>query len=108
MNTELIQHITKVFQEKFGSAPEHIARAPGRVNLLGEHVDYNEGVVLPAAIDRASYVAFSRTDADQTNLTAVDFDQEAFFPLKPFCQKRKRTALPYLNGHSILPASCGR
>src|ERR1043165_8842616 len=76
---QIIDHITETFQKTFGGAPEHIARAPGRVNLLGEHVDYNEGFVLPAAIDRASYVAFSRTDADQTNLTAVDFDQEASF-----------------------------
>ncbi|HSB02845.1 MAG TPA: galactokinase [Anaerolineales bacterium] len=76
---EIIDQITSVFQEKFGSAPVHIARAPGRVNLLGEHVDYNDGFVLPAAIDRATYVAFSPADAGQTRLMAVDFDQEAFF-----------------------------
>ncbi len=76
---QIIDRISKVFQEKFGSKPAHIARAPGRVNLLGEHVDYNEGFVLPAAIDRATYVAFSPTEADQTRLVAADFDQEAFF-----------------------------
>ncbi|HLO34188.1 MAG TPA: galactokinase [Anaerolineales bacterium] len=79
MNTELIHHITNVFQEKFKDAPTHIARAPGRVNLLGEHVDYNDGFVLPAAIDRATYIAFAATDAEQTTLVAVDFNQEAFF-----------------------------
>src|SRR5512142_393441 len=76
---QIIDHIISVFQEKFGSSPKHIARAPGRVNLLGEHVDYNDGFVLPAAIDRATYVAFSPAEADQTQLVAVDFDQEAFF-----------------------------
>ncbi len=76
---QIIDQITSVFQQKFGSAPKHIARAPGRVNLLGEHVDYNDGFVLPAAIDRATYVAFSPADADQTQLVAVDFEQEAFF-----------------------------
>jgi len=79
MNNELINQITNIFQEKFGGAPVHIARAPGRVNLLGEHVDYNDGFVLPAAIDRATYIAFSPTDSDQTRLAAVDFDQQASF-----------------------------
>ncbi len=79
VDMEIIDLITNLFQEKFGEAPAHIARAPGRVNLLGEHVDYNDGFVLPAAIDRATYVAFSPADADQTQLVAVDFDQQAFF-----------------------------
>ncbi len=45
------------YQAAFHTAPAFTARAPGRVNLLGEHVDYNDGWVLPAAIDRAAYVA---------------------------------------------------
>ena len=53
----LREHVTKYFQQTFGSVPEYMIRAPGRVNLLGEHVDYNEGFVLPAAIDRAVWVA---------------------------------------------------
>ncbi|RPI94886.1 MAG: galactokinase [Chloroflexi bacterium] len=76
---EIIDRITNIFQKKFGSAPAHVARAPGRVNLLGEHVDYNDGFVLPAAIDRATYVAFSAADAEQTQLVAADFDEQAFF-----------------------------
>lgn len=84
---ELIDHITHIYQEKFGSAPAHIARAPGRVNLLGEHVDYNDGFVLPAAIDRATYVAFSPADSDQTRLVAADFDQEASFSLQTIPSK---------------------
>src|SRR5512138_2519527 len=76
---ELIDHITHIYQEKFGSAPVHIARAPGRVNLLGEHVDYNNGFVLPAAIDRATYIAFSPTNNDVSTLIAVDMNQQASF-----------------------------
>jgi galactokinase len=71
--------ILEVFRQKFGADPAFIARAPGRVNLLGEHVDYNDGFVLPAAIDRATYVAFSPSDSDQTTLVAADFDQQAVF-----------------------------
>ena len=76
---QIIDHITDIFHRTFGSAPEHIARAPGRVNLLGEHVDYNDGFVLPAAIDRATYVAFSPTDMVHSTIVAVDMDQQASF-----------------------------
>jgi galactokinase len=75
----LIDRVTTIYREKFGRAPAHIARAPGRVNLLGEHVDYNDGFVLPAAIDRATYIAFSPASAPHSTLVAVDFDQQASF-----------------------------
>ncbi len=76
---EIINHTTRMFQETFGRAPEHIVRAPGRVNLLGEHVDYNDGFVLPAAIDRATFIAFSPTGTPVSTLVAVDMDQRASF-----------------------------
>jgi galactokinase len=67
----------QAYRKRFSEAPRHLARAPGRVNLLGEHVDYNDGFVLPAAIDRATYVAFSPASTDQTSLVAADFGEEA-------------------------------
>src|SRR5215211_7031406 len=76
---EIINNITKIFHETFGHASAHVARAPGRVNLLGEHVDYNDGFVLPAAIDRATYIALSPSDSDLSTLVAVDMDQQASF-----------------------------
>ena len=91
---ELIDRITNIFQEKFGSAPAHLARAPGRVNLLGEHVDYNNGFVLPAAIDRATYIAFSPTDSDQTTLVAADFTQEAAFSSQTLPTKTQTNGSP--------------
>src|SRR5512147_46499 len=75
----IIDQITNRYKETFGRAPAHIARAPGRVNLLGEHVDYNDGFVLPAAIDRATYVAFSPTDTVHSTIVAVDMDEQASF-----------------------------
>ncbi|NWG33751.1 MAG: galactokinase [Chloroflexi bacterium] len=68
-----------MYRATFGDLPAHIVRAPGRVNLLGEHVDYNDGFVLPAAIDRATYLAFSSVNARHSTLAAVDFDQQASF-----------------------------
>src|SRR5512144_2545955 len=91
---EIIDQITSVFQEKFGSAPAHIARAPGRVNLLGEHVDYNDGFVLPAAIDRATYIAFSPTEADHSTLVAADFDQQVSFSPKTIPSKTQPEGSP--------------
>jgi galactokinase len=76
---EIIDQIKSIFQETFGSGPAHIVRAPGRVNLLGEHVDYNDGFVLPAAIDRATFIAFSPAGTDLSTLVALDMDQKASF-----------------------------
>ncbi len=69
----------QAYLKRFSELPRYVARAPGRVNLLGEHVDYNDGFVLPAAIDRATYVAFSPTSTDLTTLIAADFSEEAQF-----------------------------
>jgi galactokinase len=75
----MIEKITAIFQQKFGTQPAFIAQAPGRVNLLGEHVDYNDGFVMPVAIDRATYIAFSPAAGLETCLVAADFDQQARF-----------------------------
>jgi galactokinase len=54
---DLRQKIVNSFRKRFGADPDYVVRAPGRVNLLGEHVDYNDGFVLPAAIDRTTILA---------------------------------------------------
>jgi len=91
---EIIEQVTSIFRRTFGSAPAHIARAPGRVNLLGEHVDYNDGFVLPAAIDRATTIAFSPTGSHQTTLEAVDLNQQASFSRKTILSKTQTDASP--------------
>ncbi len=86
--------LAQFFEEQFGLAPVHIARAPGRVNLLGEHVDYNGGFVLPAAIDRATYVAFALESAGKTSLWAVDFQQHADFSTRSLDAKKALDGSP--------------
>lgn len=76
MRIQNANDIRKQFFDHFGEEPEVIVRAPGRINLLGEHTDYNEGFVLPAAIDRAIYLAFSRQDGMQAEVVAVDMQEE--------------------------------
>ncbi len=56
-----------------------MARAPGRVNILGEHVDYNDGLVLPAAIDRAVYIAFAPAETRHSSILAVNMNQRVAF-----------------------------
>ncbi len=73
--------VVATFSDRFGQAPGLLARAPGRVNLIGEHTDYNDGFVLPAAIDRAIFVA-ARPRADrQVTLVSADFKAETTFSL---------------------------
>ncbi len=65
--------IIQEFTARFNAAPIHIIRSPGRVNLIGEHTDYNDGFVLPMAIDRAIWMAIRLRDDDKILLHSVDF-----------------------------------
>ena len=58
MKKKLIQHTTEHFEKLFHNQPEYIFLSPGRINIIGEHVDYNDGYVLPAAINK--YVSLER------------------------------------------------
>ena len=86
--------IIQLFIEKFEREPAHLVRAPGRVNLLGEHVDYNDGFVLPVAIDRATYVAFSLSGSDHSALWAADFAEGADFTLEGVAAKTQPDGSP--------------
>lgn len=63
------------FAAWFGADPDVVLSAPGRVNLIGEHTDYNEGFVLPVAIDRRTYLAVRRRDDATIHAVAGDFGQ---------------------------------
>lgn len=72
------------FEDVYGRAPQALGEAPGRVNLLGEHTDYNDGYVLPIAITQTTRVAMGRADAGQTaqtDLYAASLDARARFTL---------------------------
>jgi galactokinase len=66
------QAVLAAFTARHGHAPTVLARAAGRVNLIGEHTDYNDGFVLPAAIDRATYVAASPRSDGLVDVLALD------------------------------------
>jgi galactokinase len=69
------------FEQRFGHRPAFLSRAPGRVNLIGEHTDYNDGFVLPMAINREVAVVGAPRDDRRIRLYALNFDDEADFAL---------------------------
>jgi galactokinase len=71
----LAKQTAEEFEAKFGYAPTGVWSAPGRVNIIGEHTDYNEGFVLPIAINRATYAAIAMRE-DQTARVASTFSDE--------------------------------
>jgi galactokinase len=78
---ERLRRLAGAFESRFGRPPTAVAAAPGRVNLIGEHLDYNEGHVLPVAIDRCVMVAFAPRPDRLVRLYSLDFEQESAFGL---------------------------
>lgn len=74
--------LTQEFNAAFGGPPRLLVRAPGRVNIIGEHTDYNDGFVLPAAIEQAVWIASAPRDDREVHLVAANLDQQTTFPLE--------------------------
>jgi galactokinase len=80
----LHDRVTASFAARFGHGPDLVVRAPGRVNLIGEHTDYNDGFVLPCAIGPATMVAVSKRHDNNVEVVAADFgDVGDQFGLEP-------------------------
>ncbi|WP_240676253.1 galactokinase [Botryobacter ruber] len=79
-NDMMINEIVAKFNELYQQEPV-VVRSPGRVNLIGEHTDYNEGFVLPAAIDKEVYFAIAPTNTDTFRAYSYDMKEDASFDL---------------------------
>jgi galactokinase len=95
------QQAVSAYTKHFGESPQAVASAPGRVNLIGEHTDYNEGYVLPAAIDRATAVAVGARDDDRLVMNPGSA-QDASFPLARLYPSERRAWTDYLTGVASL------
>jgi galactokinase len=73
--------VVSTFVEKFGESPSVVVRAPGRVNLIGEHTDYNDGFVLPLGIERGVWIALAPDNDRNLDVWSIDFDEAAQFSL---------------------------
>lgn len=76
MNEILIQNTTAFFEKSFGTTPQKIVLSPGRINIIGEHIDYNDGYVLPAAIDKIICFAFEKNNTQKSKIIAIDLNEE--------------------------------
>lgn len=75
------------FKEIFGSDPL-LVQSPGRINLIGEHTDYNGGFVMPAAINKAMTVAIAKNNLNRARIYALDLEEEFAFALDSFGPKK--------------------
>ena len=78
LNTQSMQ---SAFQANFSRKPQFVVRAPGRVNLIGEHTDYNDGFVLPLAIDRAAWLAVAAREDGVVRIQSIDRQARSEFQL---------------------------
>ncbi len=93
----MIDKIRKRFTDMFHQDPL-LLRAPGRVNLIGEHTDYNMGFVLPAAVDKAIYFAIALREDSECRLYSVDMEAEHIFRLDEPLQKSGKGWPDYILG----------
>lgn len=77
----LQQQVTEAFQSRYGVQSTAVVRAPGRVNLIGEHTDYNDGFVLPMAINRATWIALRPRNDRVVRIYSLEFNEAVEFDL---------------------------
>jgi len=81
MKKKLVQLVTASFKDQYNAEPGYIFLSPGRINIIGEHVDYNDGYVLPAAINKYVCFAVSKNEDGKINLFAKDLNESYSFDL---------------------------
>jgi galactokinase len=98
MNDILIKKTIAFFEETFGSSPEKTVLSPGRINIIGEHIDYNDGYVLPAAIDKIICFAFEKNNSKQSRIIAIDLNDEFEIDLTNTVELNEKVWTNYFRG----------
>ncbi len=98
----LAHHSAAVFRARYNSAPDCIVSAPGRVNLIGEHTDYNDGFVLPAAINRCTVIAASPRDDQNLVIHAEDLKSTMMLSLGDLTPRKNGAWSNYVAGVALL------
>ena len=98
MNKDLLNDLKTQFAQHFGEAPTVVAYAPGRVEVLGNHTDYNEGYVLSAAIDSGTFFACAPSTDSECRLVAKNLDEECRFDLADVTASKTMSWANYVKG----------
>lgn len=108
---DLHARVVSTFQQTHGVPPTFVVRAPGRVNLIGEHTDYNDGFVMPMAIDRATWMAVRPRTDGMVRVQSIDFSETAQFALADLPQQPPGKAgegwIEYIKGMAWALRSAG-
>ncbi|MBO7237248.1 MAG: galactokinase [Kiritimatiellae bacterium] len=97
-NQEIYDELVAKFEKMYGAKPEIVAYAPGRIEVLGNHTDYNEGYVFSAAIDKGTFFAVSASDDETCELTAADLMETAKFTVSTVAPAKEMTWQNYVTG----------
>ena len=97
-NQEIYNELVEKFEKQYGCKPAAVAYAPGRIEVLGNHTDYNEGYVFSAAIDKGTFFAIAPADDDQCSLTAGDLMKEVKFSINNVAKASEDTWQNYVTG----------
>ncbi len=95
---QLVADTAAAYKWRFGAAPTTAAFAPGRVEIMGNHTDYNGGFVLPAALDKGTVVAGEATGDDTISLHAADFRRDASFSATDIVKDPQNSWANYMLG----------
>src|SRR3974377_848003 len=87
-------HSAEFFAKCFGRGPKWMVAAPGRVNLIGEHTDYNDGYVMPMAIDRSTWVAAAARGDGMISVRSDAFGETHTIDLEKLRERASRHELP--------------
>ena len=98
MNDILIHQTIAFFKNTFGKEPEKVVLSPGRINIIGEHIDYNDGFVLPAAIDKIICFAFEKSNSNTSKIIAIDLEEEFEIDVNEDVHLNDKTWTNYLRG----------
>lgn len=98
LNQNVYDELVSKFEKHFGEKPSAVAYAPGRIEVLGNHTDYNEGYVFSAAIDMGTFFAVSPSDDDTVRLVAGDLMKEVSYKLSDCAKRDEDTWQNYVNG----------
>ncbi|MCD6121339.1 MAG: galactokinase [Spirochaetales bacterium] len=93
-----MEHIIKAHRQEFGNKPEIIVQAPGRINIIGDHTDYNDGYVFPMAIERYIWVALSRRKDSYIRFYSIDHEDRKRVNLQNLRYKKEDRWANYCKG----------